>query len=203
VSYGKSGAFGRFVPGEPLTLRRGQQVVVHTLRGLEIGTVLCPVTPSHRHSLNALAPGRLLRLLTQADRQASAAGLSLAQQLFDASRRLVHEQGLAIEILDAEVLLDGRLGLIQFLGKETSDLEGLAQRLIDEFRLEVRFENLAVPVEAPQHGCGKPDCGQASGGGCSTCSSAGGCSTCGAGPVELRDYFAHLRTNMEQRKPLL
>src|SRR2546421_556463 len=41
LGYGKVGDFGRFRAAAPLPCRRGDQLVVRTPRGLELGAVLC------------------------------------------------------------------------------------------------------------------------------------------------------------------
>lgn len=211
VSYGKSGAFGRFAPAEPLTLVRGDRVVVQSARGLELGSVLCAGTEGHARLLGRDAVGRLLRRAGADDDDAAARCTRLARTLFDDALALVQEDGLALDILDTEVLLDGRQAIVQCLGDAATTAQTLAARLSQRHQLTILLENLAEPA-LPAHeestgGCGKPDCGRLNGksGGCSDCSSGGGCSSCGSGHVDLRAYFAHLRTQMEsrQRTPLL
>jgi len=108
-------------------------------------------------------------------------------------------------VLDVELLFDNEHAVIQHLGWGECDFAELVQRLSQQYQLEARMENLALPpvAEAEAGGCGKPDCGKTSGGGCTSCAS-GGCSSCGDHKVDLRPYFAHLREQMEQsqRVPL-
>ena len=130
----------------------------------------------------------------------------IEERIFETSRAWAVHDGLMLEILDVDVLLDGSNAIIQFLGIDT-DTEKFALALEQHFSLAIRLENLAVhePHEEHEHGgCDKPDCGRSAGGGCSTCSTGGGCSSCGSGKTDLREYFGHLRTKMEsgQRTPL-
>jgi hypothetical protein len=199
VGYGKSGAVGIFLTVEALPLRRGAAVITQTARGVERGTILGPATLRQARLLGAVSSGSILRRAS-ADDQARCAELAArADEIFVASR--ARAEGLGIDVLDADLLFDGRSVILQFVGAGT-ELDGFAQALEQEFDVTVRLENLAaVPVE--EHGCGKPDCGHAAGG-CSTCASGGGCSSCGSAKVDMRDYFSHLRTQMEQRRtPLL
>ncbi len=207
VSYGKNGAFGRFAATKDLVLRRGEAAVVHSPRGLELGAILCPATANHARLLASAAAGRILRRATAEDRAAADRGTALALRVFEDSRRLAGELHLPLEILDVEVLLDDKKAVLQYVSAETVDLAPLADRLAQDHDLFLLLENLALPgkdAEEETHGgCGKPDCGRAKGGGCSDCGS-GGCSSCGSGKVDMRIYFAHLRTQMEQRRvPLL
>jgi hypothetical protein len=208
VSYGSSGGFGRFAADEPIACRRGETVVVQSCRGLELGVVLCEATAEHARLLPAAAGGQLLRRATRADEQARQQLRDRERQLFEECRQLVEELNLSLEVLDVELLLDGRQLIVQYLAADDGEAAALVNKLTGRHDLTVRLENLALPtglVEEESGGCGKPGCGRARGGsGCSECGSGGGCASCGSG-VDLRAYFAHLRTQMEQhqRRPLL
>jgi len=202
ISHGKGGAVGIFTTPEPLALRRGQCVIVQTVRGVEIGTVLCPASDRKAALLGANAAGQLLRCLTDDDAVGRSDLAALERDIFEASRTMTQRDGLAIEILDVELLFDCSVAMIQFVG-EAADTETFAQSLEQQFGLMIRLENLTVKhAHDDEHqGCDKPDCGRQAGGegGCTTCSTGGGCSTCGSSKVDLREYFGHLRTKMEEK----
>jgi hypothetical protein len=202
VAHGKNGAFGRFVAEGTLSLSRGDQVVVETVRGVELGEVLCPANGRHVQILHAAPPGRLLRPADPCDRQSALDARALADIIFADSRELIHSPDSVCEVFDVEVLLDGRRAIVQYVGNDDA-ASGLVGALRERHNIEVLAENLSPPQE--QHGgCGKPDCGRTGGGGCTTCGSEGGCGTCGSAKVDMRAYFAHLRGKMEtsQRVPL-
>lgn len=206
VSYGKGGAVGIFTSAEPLHLRRGQNVVVQTHRGVEFGGVLCAANDRQAILLGAAPAGRLLRRVNAADEMRRREQAAVQQQIFETSRVASAEGALALEVLDVDLLFDAVTAIVQFVGSE-ADAEILAHRLEERFGLTLRLENLALatPHEEEVHGCDKPDCGRtAGGGGCTTCSTGGGCSSCGSSKVDLRQYFGHLRTKMEEqhRTPL-
>ncbi len=203
VSHGKSGVIGVFTALEPTVLGRGQSVVVQSNRGVEIGAVLGRATILQARLFGATSSGTLLRRFTPQDETRRRELASLVQQIFDTSRDWAERDSLAIEILDVDLFFDGRQAIVQFVGKDT-DTEVLAQALEDHFQLTIRLENLVVPVAEEKAGCDKPDCGRTAdgGGGCTTCSTGGGCSTCGSAKVDMREYFGHLRTKMENRIPL-
>lgn len=205
VSYGKAGAVGVFNTTAPLVLPRGTSVVVQTARGTELGAVLCPATVRQARLLGAASFGTLLRQAGTADTDRQHALTALGQRLFDAARGFTERAELAAEVLDIDPLLDGRQVIVQYVGA-SARLDELARALETEFGVAIRLEDLAQPPEPEEtFGCGKPDCGKSEGG-CTSCSSSGGgCSSCGAGGVDLRPYFAHLRSQMEakDRTPLL
>jgi hypothetical protein len=208
VGHGNAGEFGRFRAVVPGPYRRGDVVVVNGRRGLELGVVLCEATAQHARVLDKAPLGELLRPATDADRQAAESMRRRGQLLFEDGRLLAAELGLALEVLDTEVTLDGRQGVIQFLAEPGCDLDAFAAALAQRHDLFVLLHNLALPAggEGEGGGCGEPNCGRSGGGGCTTCGSGGGCATgCGTGQPDMKDYFAHLRAQMERRNftPLL
>jgi cell fate regulator YaaT (PSP1 superfamily) len=201
VSFGSNGGVGVFTADEPLALQRGARVVIRSPRGVEAGTVRCRATLGQARLLGASASGPLLRVLGSEDDARLSAQRLLSQRVFERSRQQALERGLSLDILDAEILLDGQQAVLHFVGDEPQ-LDDFAQALERHFDLQMRFENLAQPAahdEEEHGGCGKPDCGKSAGGagGCTTCSTGGGCSSCGV-KVDMRDYFGHLREKMEK-----
>lgn len=212
VSHGVAGDFGRFRPVQPLECRRGDRVVVRSQQGLHLGVVLCASTPTHGQLLRDTFVGQLLRRASVEDEQTAERMRERGQHLFEDSRRLLDELGLPLEVLDVEVLLDGQRATLYHLRWGECDERPFVRTLSQRYELMIALLNLALAVESPSngdsaHGCGKPDCGQGSGGGCSTCGSGGGCATgCGSVPAkELRAFFAGLRQKMDERHltPLL
>jgi cell fate regulator YaaT (PSP1 superfamily) len=205
VSYGKTAILGRFLAGVPATYRRGDRVVVEGARGLSLGVVLSEGTERQARVLTAL-DGRLLRRVEQQDENDWQRCRMQAEHIYVASRQLAVNLSVPLEVLDVEMSLDGRRAILQYLAGTACDATEFLDRLAAQCGVQVWLENLAGPAPEPvqeQGGCGKPDCGRTAGG-CSTCSTGGGCSSCGSGKVDMRDYFAHLRDKMDQRRtPLL
>lgn len=209
VAFGKSGGLGCFTVVESLELARGDQVVLRTPRGREIGEVLGPATLRQARLIGSQISGDILGRATAEDQILLQRARPQAEALFEECRRAAHDLALPLQILDAEVLLDGDHAIVQFVGGGEDDVTRLIATLPTS-RLEIRFENLAAPAGLDQDdhaggGCGKPDCGRIDGGGgCTTCSTGGGCSSCGSHKLDLRPYFAHLRDKMEasHRTPL-
>lgn len=206
VAFGKSGGLGCFSVALELLLNRGDRVIVRTSRGIERGEVLGPATLRQARLIGALAAGDILRRTTKEDEAERFRLECLADELVAGCCARARDLNLSLQVVDAEVLVDGCRAIVQFLGDEADALK-LNEAIGGVWPLDLRFENLAAPVslehnhdEEANGGCGKPDCGKVDGGagGCSTCSSGGGCSSCGAGKVDLRPYFGHLRTKMEE-----
>jgi cell fate regulator YaaT (PSP1 superfamily) len=204
LSYGVLGDFGRFFPVSALSCRRGQRAVVRTSRGLEIASVLGEARPGHANFLPNTTVGQLLRLATPDDEEAERRRRDEARRLFDEARGLADTLALPLEVIDAEVLLDGEHALVHYLRWADFDPRELVSRLSRTFDAHVALFDLSRPAlsdaaeeESHEGGCGRPGCGEGSGG-CGT-EGGGGCSTCGLKSIpDLKKYFAGLRDRMEQ-----
>jgi hypothetical protein len=126
-----------------------------------------------------------------------------AHELFGRAAALAGELGLPVEVLDAEVLLDGEHGTLHHVRWADCDVRPFVSTLSREFDLHLTLTDLTGPGAEPEeedHGCGREGCGA---GGCGSCG-AGGCGSCGSeGPADLKAYFAELRAQMERRTSLL
>jgi hypothetical protein len=211
VSYGTTGEFSRFRTAPTRTYQRGDRVVVRSSQGLELGVVLCPATEQHAPFLSRTAVGELLRPATEDDDRAADVLRARSQSLFSDARSLAAELCLPVEIIDAELSLDGRQAVVHYLGQEKGDLGPLESALARKHDVLVNLHNEALSLAAcgkdEEVGCGRPDCGQVNGGGCSTCGSGGGCASgsCGAGTgvQAVTAYLAGLRQKVDMRRPLL
>jgi hypothetical protein len=180
LSYGTAGDFGRFRCAEPLACRRGDQVVVGSPRGHELGVIMRPAGPGHGRLLADQFVGQILRLATAEDFQLAERMQQRGQRLFEDSRRLVRELDLPMEILDVEILLDGRQAVLHYLRWTDCDPRPLMDPLSQKYRLLITLHDLALPEreEAEEHleqaSCGDGGCGS---GGCGSCR-AGNCTSC-------------------------
>lgn len=187
VSYGSTGAFGRFRPCYPARCERGDTVVIRTSDGLELGAVLCETTPGHLHFLPNTTVGEFVRLGTARDALTAERMNLRGQELFHAAREAAESLGLPFEVLDAEVLLDGRIARLHYLSADSCDPRPLLDTLSDRFQLLIRLHDLREPREPEEEEhtegacetCGK----EGGGGGCGSCGS-GGCGSCGTEVAE-------------------
>jgi hypothetical protein len=183
LCYGKAGDFGPFQAPQPLACRRGQRVVIRSQRGEELGVVMRPAVPGHAAFLAGQYVGRILRVAEETDLQLAERLRARSHNLFLDARRLAVERALPVEVLDAEILLDGRQGVLYCLKPPELESGPFVATLAKRTGLELCLRDLAVPPgeevsgePTGESGCGAPDCGAHSGG-CGSCSS-GGCSSC-------------------------
>ena len=203
VGYGKSGDFGRFRPVSDSSYRRGDRVVVRSHQGLELGSVLCAANEEHGRFLSRTALGEILRLVAAEDEKDWSRVSEIAERIFDDARNLAQDLKLPMEILDVEVLLDGRQAVIHYVRSTDADHRALVSTLSRKFDVFVVMQNMSMPAEpeAEESGYDRPDCGKKEGGGgCGTCGSgSGGCGTCGKGnqPDDVAAHLLGLREQME------
>jgi hypothetical protein len=146
--------------------------------------------------------GRLLRPITPQDENSLENERALAERMFAESRRLAREMNLPLEVVDVEVLFGADRAVVECLADAGPALTSLLDLLGERFGVRLFLEDLALetPPAEEAHGCNKPDCGRKLGGTCNSCGSGeGGCSSCGGSGVDLRQYFAHLRSQMEAK----
>jgi hypothetical protein len=187
---------------------RGDRVVIHGPRGLELGVVLCE---PHTRFQGEADDGEILRAVAPDDAADAERVTALARDILAAAE--CAGTVLPLAFIDVEVALDRTAAILHVLPWDACDADPLFGDLSERFGLPVRMLDLSrTPTttdEVQPAGCGKPGCGS-SGGGCSSCGTGGGCSTgsCSSGKVksadELTAYFANLRRQMEAttRTPL-
>ncbi len=201
VAFGRAGHLGRFQDACGLACDRGDRVVIHGVRGIELGEVLGPA----RQSLPDPHIGELLRRANDEDEVLLAQRELLSQRLCTDAEAIASELNLSLAILDAEVTLDGRGAILHTLAGNVADAGPLLDRLAVLHNMIVRLYDLAAEAPPPadavdaleEFKCDKPDCGE---GECTDCGTDGGCSSCSAGGAsELESYFSNLRDKMESR----
>src|SRR5262249_23626681 len=103
--------------------------------------------------------------------------------LFDDARRSAAELFLPLEVIDAEILLDGRNAVVHYLRWAECDPRPLLDRLASTYHILASLHDMrlaAPPPEEEAHAaCGASSCGT---GGCGSCR-GGSCSACHGGPV--------------------
>jgi cell fate regulator YaaT (PSP1 superfamily) len=193
VGYGLCGEFGRFAPAQPLECRPGDKVIIRSRRGVELGTVLCPVTEGHLRVLAAQPVRPLLRAATAEDEDRQRVLEATAEQAFRSAQELVGAHALPLEVLDVEALQEPPLLVVHYIGARC-DYRDLVHGLSTKFACHVEMLDLnALPGDpAPDteaDACGV--CGSTSGCGNGGCGKAG-CGSCAANAEGVARYFAAL-----------
>jgi cell fate regulator YaaT (PSP1 superfamily) len=150
---------------------RGQAVVVHSERGLEVGEILCETSPramqiladATRDQQNA-APtrGQLVRVMTEADHAQAEQIRNQELREFETCNQFIASRQLQMELVDVEHLFGGERIVFYFLAEKRVDFRELVKDLAREFRTRIEMRQIGVRDEAKllaDYGdCGKPVC---------------------------------------------
>lgn len=162
VRYGQMRFLGEF-EGLPDRLHpRGEQVIVHTDRGTELGEVLCASTDRAAMFLENPIRGPIVRVATAEDRAAGDRLTRLQQEGFAACREFIGRRKLQMDLVDVEALLGGERIVFYYLAEKRVDFRDLVKDLARTFHTRIEMRQIGVRDEAKllaDYGdCGKPVC---------------------------------------------
>ena len=154
---------GEFEPSPPeMSYARGQEVVVRTERGLELGEVLCEATPQAVGYLPEPTRGQIVRAMTGDDRAELERIHEKEQAEFLRCKEFIDERRLQMDLIDVEHLFGGERVIFYFLAEKRVDFRELVKDLAREYRTRIEMRQIGVRDEAKllaDYGdCGKPVC---------------------------------------------
>jgi cell fate regulator YaaT (PSP1 superfamily) len=142
--------------------RYGDEVVVRSSRGTEIGTVLCEATSASLDAISEPVAGRIIRPVAKDDR---AQRQHLESQLgidLKICQRCVDTLKLPMELVDVERVLGGERMVVYFLADGRVDFRQLVRDLAKQFQTRIEMRQIGVRDEAKllaDYGdCGQPIC---------------------------------------------
>jgi cell fate regulator YaaT (PSP1 superfamily) len=161
VRHGAMRFLGEFDP-ENGAYARGQEVVVRTERGLELGQVLCPATPRAIELIAEPTRGKIVRVLSERDRAEHERLREVEQRELETCARFVQQRRLQMELVDVEHLFGGERIIFYFLAEKRVDFRELVKDLAREYQTRIEMRQIGVRDEAKllaDYGdCGKPVC---------------------------------------------
>ena len=142
--------------------RYGDEVVVRSDRGTEIGTVLCEATPVALGHMKEPTHGRILRRLSDDDQSQwthlktkTAEDIAICQKCVDALK-------LEMDLVDVERILGGERLVVYYLAEQRVDFRQLVRDLASQFQTRIEMRQIGVRDEAKllaDYGdCGQPIC---------------------------------------------
>ncbi|MCE9532163.1 MAG: signal peptidase [Planctomycetes bacterium] len=153
---------GDFENDRSLPIKRLDQVIIKTERGLENGEVLCPATPQAVAYLAEPTNGHIVRLMTDEDRQRVEHLRSIHKKEYLAACAMVADHKLAMQIIDVEHLFGGERLVFFFLSEKRIDFRELVKSMAREFQTRIELRQVGIRDEAKllaDYGdCGKPVC---------------------------------------------
>ena len=142
--------------------RYGDDVVVRSKRGTEVGTVLCEATPAAIDHMEEPTEGRILRKVSADDRVQSDHLESLIEKDKTKCQACIDRLKLKMELVDVERILGGEKIVVYFLADQRVDFRQLVRDLAKQFQTRIEMRQIGVRDEAKllaDYGdCGQPIC---------------------------------------------
>jgi cell fate regulator YaaT (PSP1 superfamily) len=163
IRHGVMRFLGEFEAGEAVvSCSHGDQVVVRTERGLEVGEVLCEASPRALAWITEPTKGQIVRQVTEADERILEDIRDRNRREFDACQQFVEKRRLQMALVDVEHLFGGERIVFYFLAEKRVDFRELVKDLAREFQTRIEMRQIGVRDEAKllaDYGdCGKPVC---------------------------------------------
>lgn len=168
VRYGVIPEVGRFPCGAEISANRGDQIVVQTERGPQLGIVLQSVRSSATGTADAASAtesegARVLRAASDEDLRQAEALRQEAQAGFPRWQRQFSDWNLQLELLDLEWTLDRGKLVVYVLGGRGPDTTRLALLAAASGQASIEVQPVTaeglVPLERSGGGCGSGGCG--------------------------------------------
>jgi cell fate regulator YaaT (PSP1 superfamily) len=162
VRHGTMRFLGEFEAAGEGTYRRGDDVIIRSERGLEVGEVMCETNPRAVELLTEPTHGQVMRLMSAEDDVQRANLRANEQHEMDTCCRIIAQRQLQMELVDVEHLFGGERIVFYFLAEKRVDFRDLVKDLAREYRTRIEMRQIGVRDEAKllaDYGdCGKPVC---------------------------------------------
>ncbi len=144
-----------------LQIKRGDNVIVETARGIEYGTVVSGVREVEDEKVvQPLKP--VIRLATERDREQQANNRRKEKDAFKICLEKIHKHGLEMKLIDAEYTFDNNKVLFYFTADGRVDFRELVKDLASVFKTRIELRQIGVRDETKIVGgigiCGRPLC---------------------------------------------
>ena len=162
VRYGRMRFLGEYTGLPDHDHPRGQQVVVRSDRGTELGDVLCPVSERTTQFLTDPIQGEILRLANQEDQSVEGRLAEDREPVFTTCQALIAKRRLQMNLVDVEMIHGRERVVFYYLAEKRVDFRDLVKDLARLLRTRIEMRQIGVRDEAKllaDYGdCGKPVC---------------------------------------------
>lgn len=144
-----------------LDLHKGDQVVVETVRGLELGELIFELKDMEEYGLqNELKP--IKRKANQADKEVYDINQIKAERSFKICKEIIAESGIEMRLINCEYTLDASKVIFMYTADERVDFRGLLKKLASVFKCRIELRQVGPRDKAKIVGgigtCGLPLC---------------------------------------------
>mgnify|MGYP002621732245 CR=1 FL=1 len=160
VRFRQAGRIYYFDPGKE-DFVRGQKVIVSTLKGTEMGTVILPNTEMEEEKLKNPVK-KIIRVATQSDEETEKNNREKEIEAFDICKTKISRHGLKMKLIAAEYTFDRNKLLFYFTADGRVDFRELVKDLAGVFRTRIELRQIGVRDETKICGgmgiCGRVLC---------------------------------------------
>ena len=160
VRFRTAGKIYFFSPGK-FEVKRGDQVIVETARGVEFGNVV--MGPKEVTDEEITQPLKtVIRLATEDDRRVEEKNRKKEKEAFQICLEKIHKHELEMKLIDAEYTFDNNKVLFYFTADGRIDFRELVKDLAAVFRTRIELRQIGVRDETKIRGgigiCGRELC---------------------------------------------
>ena len=160
VRFRTAGKIYFFAPGD-LDIKRGDQVIVETARGVEFGTVVLGMRELEDDKVTQpLKP--VIRIATPEDVRREEKNREKEKEAFKICQEKIRKHGLEMKLIDVEYTFDNNKVLFYFTADGRIDFRELVKDLASVFRTRIELRQIGVRDETKIRGgigiCGRPLC---------------------------------------------
>ena len=160
VRFRTAGKIYFFSPGK-FEVKRGDQVIVETARGVEFGNVV--MGPKEVKDEEITQPLKtVIRLATEDDRRVEEKNRKKEKEAFQICLEKIHKHELEMKLIDAEYTFDNNKVLFYFTADGRIDFRELVKDLASVFRTRIELRQIGVRDETKIMGgigiCGRLMC---------------------------------------------
>ncbi len=160
VRFKDRGKIYYFDPGE-LPIKQGDQVLVETVRGIELGS--CSMGPKEVAEEKLVTPlKRVLRIATAEDLATEEANQKKVAEALEIAKQKIADHSLEMHLVDAEYTFDGSRVVLYFTADGRVDFRELVKDLAGALHTRVELRQIGVRDQAKMTGgigpCGRPLC---------------------------------------------
>lgn len=143
------------------TLKKGDKVIVETVRGIECGEVAMDNREINDEEI--VKPlKKLIRIATDEDIKRAEANKAKEKEAFAVCQKKIASHGLDMKLVDVEYTFDGGKVLFYFTADGRVDFRDLVKDLASVFKTRIELRQIGVRDEAKMLGglgiCGRPFC---------------------------------------------
>jgi cell fate regulator YaaT (PSP1 superfamily) len=162
VRYGRMRFLGEYKSLADEEHLRGEQVVVRSDRGTELGEILCAASERTARFLTNAVQGEILRLATEDDRRDAGRLADERTSVYNTCQELIAKRRLRMDLVDLEIIQGRERVIFYYLAEQRVDFRELVKDLARVLRTRIEMRQIGVRDEAKllaDYGdCGKPVC---------------------------------------------